>query len=478
MSLLSFSRSKVVRIGSSLVAVGTVIVASACGGSDDSTFGDPNGSSGSSGDNSSGGTLGGGDGGDGGDQLAGCASERKKADPLPLDLYVMFDTSGSMYSQVQQNVSKYKAVSDAFSAFVNDASSAGIGMGLQFFPLPSAGTPATCTSSASCPGTTGPCSLKACATNGPLKFCNTSADCGQGNSIPCVDVGVCSNARNVYCLVGQACPKDANGFAEGTCVAQTAGMCSNGDSCADADYATPAVAIAALPGAASSITSALAAKQPGGETPTSAALKGALTTATAYASGHPGHTVVAVLATDGIPNECASTPQNPNVGAIAGLAKTAFTGSPSIKTFVVGIFAANEKATGQANLDQIAAAGGTTKAFLVTAGATTTQDFKQAMDEIRGVALPCEYNLPVPESGTPDYDKLNVQYTSASGAKTVYPNRSDASKCDASGGWYYDTNPSGGATPTKIILCPATCNAVKAPGGQVDVVIGCTTRVR
>jgi hypothetical protein len=470
------SSSRLVRLGCSFAVIGTVLIASACGSEGDSTFGDPNGQSSGNSGGPPPGNLTKGDGGDGGDDLAGCASERRKAEPLPLDLFVMFDSSGSMATLVAPNVSKYKAVSDALAAFVNDPASAGIGIGMQFFPLPAAGVPASCTTSGDCPGTSGPCSMKACATNGPLKFCNTSADCGggpPGPAISCVDVGRCSIAQNVYCLAGQPCGKDANGFDRGTCVAQTAGSCSNGDSCADADYVTPAVPIAALPGAAASITAALAAKAPDGNTPTSAALKGAVDAATAYANANPGHTVVAVLATDGLPTEC-----DTNMANIASIAGAAFKGTPSVKTFVIGVFSADEKALAQSNLDQIASAGGSSKAFVVTQGATTTQDFVNAMNTIRGTALPCEYNLPVPESGTPDFGKLNVQHTATDGSKTVYPNRSDASKCDATGGWYYDVAPVNGATPSKIILCPATCDAVKTAGGQVDVVIGCTTQVR
>ena len=97
---------------------------------------------------------------------------------------------------------------------------------------------------------------------------------------------------------------------------------------------------------------------------------------------------------------------------------------------------------------------------------------------IRGNALPCDYALPVPKSGTPDYDKMNVQYTSPTGQKTVFPNKKGAAACDAGGGWYYDVDPSTGGSPTKIVLCPTTCNDVKAKGGQVDVVVGCKTQVR
>lgn len=461
-----------VRASVASLALGGAILGAACGTENESTFDDKTGASSgaSSSGASSSGTLQGADATTTAPELVGCATDQKKATPLPLDLYVMLDESGSMATQVAAGLSKDKAVKDALDAFVVDPGSAGIGMGLQFFPLPTAGTPASCTSSAECPGATGPCSMKVCARNGPLTFCNGNSDCAP---YQCVSAGQCDLARNVYCSVGTACGADASGFDRGTCIAQTAGFCSNSDSCDVGDYVTPAVAVAPLPGAGAAISAALAAKTAYGNTPTSAALQGAVDAAKAYATANPGHAVVAVLATDGLPTEC-----DTNMANVAAIAAAALAGTPSIKTFVIGVFAADEATVAQTNLDQIAAAGGTTSALIVTATASTTTQFVNAMNKIRGTALPCDYALPAPTSGTPDYDKMNVQHTDPAGKKTVLPNRSGAGSCDAAGGWYYDVSPSSGATPTRVILCPTSCDVVKTAGGQVDVVIGCKTQVR
>ena len=410
--------------------------------------------------------------GDGGpaDELKGCATEQRKADPLPLDIVIMLDTSGSMSSQVAQGVSKYKAVSDAVAAFVTDSGSAGIGVGMQFFPVPTAGTPGSCATSADCPGATGPCTTKLCTQGGPLTFCDTKADCAP--SANCVPAARCQFGQNTYCVnTASACGADANGFQLGSCQAQASGSCIAADSCNAADYAAPVVNVAMLPAAGTSIIAALAAKEPVGNTPTSEALQGAVDAASAYAAANPGHTVIALLATDGLPTEC-----DTNMAIISGIASAALAASPAVKTFVIGVFSANETATAQPNLDQIATAGGTAKAFIVKQGASTTADFIAAMNTIRGTALPCDYVLPVPEAGTPDYDKLNVQHTAPDGKKTVYPNTKDAASCGAGGGWYYDVDPASGGTPTKIVLCATTCQDVKGKGGQVDVVVGCKTQ--
>ena len=404
------------------------------------------------------------------DVLAGCASETKKATPLPLDLVLMLDTSSSMGIQVATGISKYYAVRTALASFVADPSSAGIGIGLSFFPTPKSGTPETCTTNAACAASgSGGCSLRACNQPGQTVWCDGPADCTGGAA--CLVIGRCAKEPSAFCYPGAACGNDFNGFDQGTCVAQTTGVCVDSDSCTISDYAVPKVAIAPLPASANAITSALAAKSPDGATPTSAALEGAVTAASNYAKANPGHSVIAVLATDGLPTECDSS-----LTSIANIAKNAYTGSPSVKTFVVGVFAASEATTAKSNLDLIAQSGGTQQAFVVTQGATTTQQFVDAMTAIRGAALPCEYDVPVPASGQPDFGKINVVYTPANGKKSLFPNKTNAAGCGGQAGWYYDVDPNKG-TPKKIILCPTTCDAIHASNGQVDVVIGCVTQV-
>lgn len=456
-------------LGSTFATAG-LIVATACG----SDGGGDGSSASSSGASSSSGQLPG--GGDAGvdPQLQGCATDQKKAEPLPLDLYVMFDSSGSMVQQVAPNVSKYAVVVDAMNAFFASPQSAGIGAGLQFFPLAPAGTPATCSSDADCPGTTGPCGRAFCLPNvGLVKWCNTKQDCAAGAS--CVPAGRCSIDRNAYCAnIGGPCDNDPNGFSRGTCEDQTGKyQCQNANSCEAADYAKPAVAIQPLPGAAPALASALAAKVPEGSTPTSAALSGAVDHAKAFAAANTTHTVAVVLVTDGLPSVC-----DQDMGNISAIAAGALA-SAKIRTYVVGIFAADQQGTAKTNLDRIAKGGGTGQAFIVSVGSKTQQELLEALNTIRGNALPCEYNVPKPASGIPDYGKVNVQHTTPTGNKALFGYSKTAASCDPqAGGWYYDVDPSGGGTPTKIVLCPASCSAVKSAGGQVDVVLGCQTVVR
>lgn len=262
--------------------------------------------------------------------------------------------------------------------------------------------------------------------------CTVDADCGAAACGPCV--------ANV-CL----------GF-----------FSSAGDSCSASDYATPAVEIATLPGVASQIVSSMGMHSPTTGTPTSAALQGAVDHAKAWKQSHASDAVVAVLATDGDPSECDTS--LPNIDAIAA---TALAGTPSVMTFVIGV------GPSLSSLNGIASAGGTTQAFLVDTGGNVNQQFLDAMNAIRHAALGCQYLIPTPTDGSPDFNAVNVVYQPMGGNAQTFPRVMDMASCPANGnGWYYDN----ASNPTQIILCPASCTLVEGDmTGEVDVTLGCST---
>jgi hypothetical protein len=332
----------------------------------------------------------------------------------------MLDRSKSMSQLTAGGPTKWAAVTSALQGFVAEPGLAGISLGLQYFGLPPGGSPQ--------------------CTNVPQ--CNTTAECGPTG---------CGMCKNHHCVVSGG---------------------NTQDSCVAADYSAPAVEIAPLPGVGGAIVSSLGAHQPSTSTPTSAALQGALDHSKAWAAAHPGHVVIAVLATDGEPTEC-----DTNVANIAATAATALGGNPSIKTFAIGVFAPADVPSGPNALDQIAAAGGTGQAFVIdtsNASQNVETQFLMALNAIRGAALGCQYAIPVPEAGTPDYGNLNVQYTpGGGGAPESLLNYPDAAHCPAAGdGWYYDND----AAPTQILLCGSTCTKVSADmSGKIDVLLGCKT---
>lgn len=360
----------------------------------------------------------------------------------------------------------------ALTGFIGDPKSAGIGVGLQVFPIKHGGAPATCTSSAQCTagGTSlGRCFLKACppVAGAPLLSCDTAADCGGA---ACRELGRCTAGiiTTGDCLVGDTC-------LIGTCKPITTSTCDRQE-CVLSDYSVASVPIAALPGNASALSGKIGsfADPPGDAlTPTAAALEGGLTYTKQFAVANPGHAVVMVLATDGLPTRCVPL----DAAGISAIAKASAIGTPGIKTFVIGVFT---DAPTTANLDAIAQAGGTTKSITITTGANVTAEFQAALDAIRGQALPCEYGVPKPAAGTPDYDKVNVQFSSGAGTPAVLGYKKSAAACDAAGGWYHDVDPSGGGTPTKILLCPSSCDGVKKGTGaaKLDILLGCKTVVK
>jgi hypothetical protein len=384
---------------SALLATGGLIlgVANACTGDGSSELSGGDGSGGGSTFSGQGGNIG--QVGAGGSGFGGgCASEVYSGEGAPLDMYIMLDKSGSM------DGGKWSDVTSAIDSFMANPQSAGLGVGIQFFP----GGP-------SCP-----------------EFCpqgNCPAGCGNCLQFPVIG-GVCEGSPT---------------------------------SCDVMEYATPAVAIAELPGVASDIQTAMANNSPSGGTPTAPALTGAIDYARTHAMANPGHEVIVVLATDGNPQGC--SPED--IPSIRAIAEGGVSGTPSILTFVIGV------GDLEANLDQIAQGGGSMDAFMVDAGGNVEQQFLDALEAIKGQALGCAYTIPLPEGGEADYDHVNVVYTPDGGSGQTIPYVGSPDQCPPGGdGWYYDN----AQDPTQILLCPGTCDRVEGDTtGEVEVVLGCAT---
>ena len=138
----------------------------------------------------------------------------------------------------------------------------------------------------------------------------------------------------------------------------------------------------------------------------------------------PKHRVVVVLATDGLPTEC--SPQD--IPSIAAIASTAAASTPPIRTFVIGVFAPEEAANAQSNLDTLAAVGGTNSAFLINTDQDVTTSFRAALESIRTAALTCEYAIPKLDGGTVDFNKVNVN-TPGTGPTTTLQKSGRRTQC-------------------------------------------------
>ena len=81
--------------------------------------------------------------------------------------------------------------------------------------------------------------------------------------------------------------------------------------------------------------------------------------------------------------------------------------------------------------------------------------------------------------GAIDFDKVNVQVTSAGGTTSTIGHVKDKASCDPTrGGWTYDVDPATGQIPTTIIACDATCaQLMRDATARIDIVLGCQTIV-
>ncbi|MDF3064510.1 MAG: hypothetical protein K0R38_111 [Polyangiaceae bacterium] len=309
-----------------------------------------------------------------------CAAQAYEGEAIPLDIYIMFDQSGSMLNDVG-GLTRLEAVQRATSAFLRDEASAAIRVGVGYF-----------------------------------------------------------------------------GFQP---IGQT--------SCSAEDFASPTVPVTLDH---EEVLRSLYAREPTGETPTGAAIRGACSYAQEWKRANVGHSVVVLLLTDGEPKapmSCASGACCPTLDDAVEAAGECRRGDAGVDTYVLGVGPFLD------NLQQIAQAGGTEQAYLI-GDEDVESKVLAALNSIRGAAsIPCELQLPEPTGGAKlDYGFVNVAYQDSSCVlSTIYNVPSEAS-CDAAeGGWYYD-DPS---APTSVKLCGASCDVVSAPGGRLAFTVGCETKV-
>lgn len=380
-------------LGLSAVPV-CMVLGAACSASSGSALSEPGpglgtaGTQSNAGGNPFGGMSGGGDpvgaGGDGfgaqsfggfGTPITGpdggeCKSETFTGERLPLDIYFVVDKSGSM----DQN-NKWKSVSDAMIAFLNDPLNADIGVGIEYFPLVLPGVPA---------------------------FCCVDSDCGTYG--PCVS--------GIPALLGCDHPF---------------GNCSGADVCQVSSYATPAVPLV-LPPNHPPVVSSIQGTSPGGGTPTAPALQGAVNYVIGWQQANPGRKIVIVLATDGDPTGCTGNA----VQDVANIAAGALAQN-NIQTFVIGV------GNSLTSLNQVAQAGGSNQAYIVDAGGNVQQQFADALAAIHGAALPCSFNIPTGGQTDPNKVNITFTSSSAPTPTTVprTADGTNATCLPNAAAWYY-----------------------------------------
>jgi len=309
------------------------------------------------------------------DPDAACATSNSQATLVPVNMFIMFDKSGSMNDN-----GKWPACTAALKAFFQDPATAGLRVALRFFP------------DDGCDDVD--CSIDAC-------------------SQPLVALGP---------LTVDPAPTDAQEQA---------------------------------------LVSAVDSKGPDGHTPMFAALGGAEQWAAGYLAAHPTEKVVVVLVTDGEPHGC-----DEDIDHIAQLAGDGL--GNGVYTYAVGLEGSNE-----AQMNQIAQAGGTMQGIFIGNG-NAQAELLAALKAIQGSQVACAFQVPTPPNGeTLDPKLVNVNYTPGGGMTTTLGQVPSAADCGPAGGWYYD-NPT---NPTTITLCPATCAVVQGDDqAKLDILFGCSTQ--
>ena len=194
------------------------------------------------------------------------------------------------------------------------------------------------------------------------------------------------------------------------------------------------------------------------------------------ANADPDRKTIGVLITDGDPVNCEEEPS-----ALAQIAADHFAAT-GIQTFVIGMTGATA-----ANLQTIAVSGGgpehgpeyceapDTTCHYWSVGGGDPLAFAEVLAAIQdSVYIACEYAIPEAGPGESlDPNLVAVTYNDATGAEPAHiPRVNDGASCDpVLGGWYYDN----ADTPSSITLCPTSCDTVSlAPSGaRVEILYGC-----
>lgn len=222
----------------------------------------------------------------------------------------------------------------------------------------------------------------------------------------------------------------------------------------------------------------LAAVEPRGGTPTHAAYRFGVETLGARTLTGNGFVL---LITDGVPTYTATCSGDgrdavDSAPLIAEAAKARK--ERGIRTFVIGS-PGSEGA--RAALSRVAEAGGTGAPgcshegprychFDMTRSTDLGAALERALADISAELVSCEYTIPAPPAGRSfDPERVNVLHTSSDG-DTELLLRDESAAC--SEGWTYSSD------RRRIVLCPTTCDAVRAAQGRIDVLFGCMSEVR
>ncbi|MBM4362774.1 MAG: hypothetical protein FJ104_08840 [Deltaproteobacteria bacterium] len=239
-----------------------------------------------------------------------------------------------------------------------------------------------------------------------------------------------------------------------------------GTSCTPSTYRSLAAPFGELPGAAAMLEASVPLPLTGKALVP--ALRGSLELDLEIAASDRTRDVALVLITDGV--------LDPLCGSTAPLAAAdvaaAWAASPPVRTHVLGLGAGPSLLSPVdllplEPLDEVAAAGGTTRARRVAVELDSGADLARALDETARASLPCAIAL-APGEAPRD---LDVTWTPLGARAVTWPRVRSAAECGDRAAVHASD-----ARPDRLELCPAACEAWSgAPEGRVEVVRGCAS---
>jgi hypothetical protein len=372
-----------------------------------------------------------------------CAQLEAGLEVVQVDMFFMFDTSGSMGEVTAEGTSKWQALTQAMWSFLFDPAASGLSVGVGFFPRHNTQVAAFCYAGVGCAGADDCVPIGQCMPGGAT-MCSTDEQC-PGDGEYCQLTG--------YCQGGGLCdPNTSAGCPFGAC--NSVGYCASHTRC-DAD-AYRITALATLPDDAFGFANAIEAHPLDGFTPTLPAFQGVMQSAREWQDDHSDDAIVAVLATDGLPTLCDPALQQSGIDAgVASLANVAAEGyANGIRSYVLGVFTPQEEATAKPRLDDVAKAGGTGTAFVVSTDENVAGKLVDALNQVR-LENTCSFLLP---EGIEQLDlkQVRVSATLENGSSVEFPQRAGVASCDPeTGGFYFE--PQLPQIPKHIVLCPASC---------------------
>lgn len=263
-------------------------------------------------------------------------------------------------------------------------------------------------------------------------------------------------------------------FPAGGCMASSSpylyACCSSGSCCKGAAEALPAVPLAELPDARPALVAAMNAEVPWADrTPIEAALRGIISyTTSARRADRP---MIGVLITDGGPEGCQSSAarlaelvaeHRERTGVqlyVIGTTGAAYSWLEPIAK------------AGGAPQHSSYCAGGVKPCHFYNVGSAEPDVFIDVLQQIRRSAIACSFEMPQNASGLIDPNEVQLSFTPKGGTKPLrIPRVQSRRACTTSGGFYYDSN----NNPRRILMCPSSCETFRAQdGGKVEVLLGC-----